>query len=133
MVFNRNVGFLTNVWFRWTVAGVFGVILLSSQARSSDVPHSLVGEWRESDGTGIITVLEDGKVLLHVKGICVKGTYTFLDNHRIRLETIFGTMVYAMDISDTTLHLVDENNETRVYEKKPPDPAVVSSKKARPH
>ena len=48
--------------------------------------QTIVGKWKEVDGTEIIEFFKDGTVKVTDEGLAISGDYRFIDDNRIRLN-----------------------------------------------
>jgi hypothetical protein len=100
------------------VAAIAGVL-----AVACSVKHTIIGKWQDVSGAKI-EFSESGALKVSSSTAAlgfVEGTYAFLDDGRVRLDTnwmtSFGTKVMSVRISGSELTLTDEDGRTAKYER----------------
>lgn len=84
--------------------------------------ESIVGKWKESDGTETIEFFKDGTVVLIKDGMSIAGNYTFLDDNRIKMElgglgALIGPVVSEISFPGSELVMTMSDGKIETYRK----------------
>jgi hypothetical protein len=84
----------------------------------SSTESRLVGKWKEKGGTEVLEFFKDGRVSITDKGESITGSWTALDDGRIRIEvSVLGTTYVMMGtIKGATLR-VEMADKSAEYER----------------
>lgn len=94
------------------------VVILATSVVSCNPRSALLGKWQAEDGSSM-EFLRDGTVMVKAL-VTVAGTYTFIDNTRIKIEYqgllgLAGPQVYEFKVQDGKLTLIDSNGIVTSY------------------
>ena len=94
------------------------VVILATSVVSCSPRTALLGKWQAEDGSSM-EFLRDGTVMVKAL-VTVAGTYTFIDNTRIKIEYqgllgLAGPQIYEFKVQGGQLTLIDSNSIVTSY------------------
>lgn len=113
----RSENTIKRSWYSsWLLVAM--VVILVISAVSCSPRSALLGKWQTEDGSSM-EFLRDGTVMVKAL-VTVAGTYTFIDNTRIKIEYqgllgLAGPQVYEFKVQDGKLTLIDSNGIVTSY------------------